>query len=169
MGEIASGKSIVARHLIEKREASYYRFSDVLRDILERLHLPNTRENLQSLGVALREPFGKDILANALKGDIGGDPADIIILDGIRYADEFDMIKDMGGRIIYVTAPAQTRFERVLKRGTRGEDSITLEEFLGNEAKPTEIGIKELGDDADHIIENTGTMEELLARVDEIL
>ncbi|MBU0761475.1 MAG: hypothetical protein KKD39_00470, partial [Candidatus Altiarchaeota archaeon] len=67
IGPIASGKSIVADYLIKEKCASYYRFSDVLRDILIRIHKENTRENLQGLGVALRNVFGDDILAETLK------------------------------------------------------------------------------------------------------
>ena len=52
VGRIASGKSVVADHLVRGKHASYYRFSDVLRDILLRLHKPNTRGNLQDLGLA---------------------------------------------------------------------------------------------------------------------
>ena len=101
IGPISSGKSIISDYLIKKKNASYYRFSDVLADVLKRLHLEVTRENLQSLGAALRVPFGESILADALEKDVCADENEIIIIDGIRYSDEADMIKKMGERRIF--------------------------------------------------------------------
>ncbi len=166
IGRIASGKSIVADHLVREHRASYYRFSDILRDILLRLHRPNTRENLQDLGLALRKVFGDGLLAETLKKDIEDDDSDFVVVDGIRYRDEYDMVKSLGGVIAYVTAPEDVRYERVVGRGTRGEAEITLEEFRRNEARETEKLIDQLGAEADVVLENTGTIEELKQKVD---
>jgi dephospho-CoA kinase len=167
-GKIASGKSIVADYLIE-RGASYYRFSDVLRDILKRLHVEDTRGNLQGLGGSLRELFGDDILARVLKADILSDGGQLIVVDGVRYAGEARMLRDVGGIIVFVEAPAKIRYERAVGRGTRGEAKLSFEEFLNNEGMPTELGIEGVGEAADYRIINTGTIGELKAKVDEIL
>ncbi len=169
IGKIASGKTVVADYLINDKKAGYHRFSDVLRDVLERLHQPNVRENLQKLGVALRGVFGDGLLAEILKRDILADKSEIVVVDGIRYQDEFDMVKGLGGIILYVTVPDRTRYERVVSRATRGEAGLSFEKFLENESSKTESLIDELGSKADHILENTGTLEDLKARVEEII
>jgi dephospho-CoA kinase len=170
IGRIASGKTIVAEHLVDQYDAVVYRFSDVLRDVLERLHKPNTRENLQALGLALRKAFEDEgILASVLKGDILRQDKRIIVVDGIRYDDEFRIVKDVGGVVVYVTAPAELRYSRVVERGTRGEKDISFEEFKASEMNETERLIDDLGGKADYVIENTGTLDELKEKVDEIL
>ena len=169
IGRIASGKTIVSDQLLAGENTSYYRFSDVLKDVIERVHEENTRENLQELGLALRGVFGDGVLAAALKKDIEADDADLIVVDGIRYDDEYDMVKSLGGVIVYVTAPEQTRYERVLGRATRGEAELSLEDFRHNESKETEKRIDELGENADYIIENTGTLDELNEKVSEVV
>jgi len=169
IGRIASGKSVVADHLVRERKASYYRFSDVLRDLLLRLHKPNTRENLQDMGLALRKVFGDGVLAETLRRDIEEDQSDLIVIDGIRYLDEFNMVRSLDGIIIYVTAPEKVRYERAVGRATRGEAGISLEEFRRSEAKKTERLIDKLGAKADYVIENTGSIEDVKNRVDGIL
>ncbi len=169
IGEIASGKTIVSKFLIEEKDAGYHRFSDVLRDILERLHLENNRENLQALGNCLRQPFGDNVLADVLKNDVLADESDIVLVDGIRYLKELEMVKSIGGVILYISAPAETRYERSIKRGTRGEGGQSFEEFMENENKATERGIAQIVQKTDHKIENTGTMEELLSSTESFL
>ena len=169
MGEIASGKTEVSRYLLDSRGAGYHRFSNVLSDILYRLHLEDTRDNLQALGKSLREPFGEDILSEAVKKDIIADDSEIVLVDGIRYPSEARMVKSLGGRILYITAPARLRYERSSKRASRGEEGNSFEKFLENDSKATERLISEAAKLADIRIENTGTISELRSRVDSFL
>jgi dephospho-CoA kinase len=166
IGRIASGKTIVSEYLVSEKGARYYRFSDVLKDLLLRVHKPNNRENLQNIGLAIRKVFGDGILAQALREDIAADKSGLIVVDGIRYQDEFDMVKGLGGIVIFVTAPQRMRYERVIKRATRGEARISLEEFQRSEEKETERFIDLLGSKADIIIENTGSIADLKKRVE---
>jgi dephospho-CoA kinase len=84
--------------------------------------------------------------------------------------DEMESIKNAGAKIIYVTAPAGIRFVRYQQRHEKTDDGqMTLEQFLEQEKQPTEIGIPALGAKADFKIENTGSLEELYAKVDEII
>jgi dephospho-CoA kinase len=169
IGRIASGKSSIADYMVDEKEAAYFRFSDVLRDVLARIHEQNTRENLQKLGISLRSAFGDDILAKSLRADVLEDNSEYVIIDGIRYQDEVEMVKSLGGVTVYVHSPVKTRYERVLSRGSRGEARISLKEFNDSEEKPTEKRIDEIGQNADFIIENTGTMDELKDKVDRII
>jgi len=169
IGRIGSGKTVVADYLVEKYGAEYLRFSDVLRDILARVHKLDTRENLQNMGLALRKSFGEGILAETLREDILKSSSKLVVVDGVRYEDEYDMIKEVGGRLVYVTAPDKTRYKRTVKRGTRGEADITFEQFMASEKKETERLIDILGGKADYRIENTGTLDDLRKRVDGII
>jgi dephospho-CoA kinase len=169
IGAIASGKTLVADYLVKEEKARYFRFSDVLRDILVRLHQADTRENLQSLGLGLRKTFGEGILAKAVRQDLAAVKGGLIVVDGIRYPDEFDMVKGLGGTIIFITAPQEVRHMRATRRGTRGEVRICLEDFKKCEEKETERLIEALGAKADYTITNTGTMDELRGEITRIL
>jgi len=169
IGRIASGKTVVADFLVKEKGAVYYRFSDVLKDVLVRLHMPNTRENLQNLGLALRGAFGDGVLAHALKEDLKRRDSKLIVVDGIRYQDEFDMVKALGGKIVYVTAPQKARYERAKRRATRGEAHLSFEEFVKSENKETERLIDVLGKEADVKIENTGTIDELKKQAERLI
>jgi dephospho-CoA kinase len=47
-GKIASGKGTIKKYLVEIHNAEECRFSTVLRDILTRLNIENSRENTES-------------------------------------------------------------------------------------------------------------------------
>ncbi|HRH32704.1 MAG TPA: hypothetical protein PK720_00950 [bacterium] len=49
VGEMGSGKSTVSKIIQDEYGASKYKFSDILREILELLHLPLSRLNLIDL------------------------------------------------------------------------------------------------------------------------
>jgi dephospho-CoA kinase len=170
IGKIGSGKTTVGRHLREEYGASEHKFSTILSDILDRLHLPQRREYLQALGAALRESLGGDVIVKAFEKDLEKDPSEVLVVDGIRYENEVDMLKGLENSVlVYVDAPARIRYERAVKRGERGEGGISFEEFLRNDSAETERRIESLKPLADHVIDNTGTLEDLIREVDAIM
>jgi dephospho-CoA kinase len=169
VGKIASGKGVVSDYLSRRYNARVYRFSDVLSDILLKLSKPNTRENLQALGFSLRQIFGDNVLSDVLKEEIKKDKSNVIVVDGIRYWNEFNMVKDFKNNLVVsVTAPLEVRFERASSRATRGEAVLSFEDFKKNEEKPTEKLIDEIAMHADIKIENMGSKEALLETLDTI-
>jgi len=162
VGEIAAGKGEAVKFLQKEYKSEVYRFSDVLKELLERLSMDVTRENLQALGRVLRVLFGDNILVEALKQDISSSNADLVVVDGVRYHVEAEMVRSFENNILlYITAPEDVRYQRVLSRATRGEKNITLEEFKRNEENETERAIKKVGESTDKVIENTGSIKEL--------
>ncbi|MBM3309811.1 MAG: hypothetical protein FJY77_06090 [Candidatus Altiarchaeales archaeon] len=169
VGKIASGKGVVSDYLCRRYDAKVYRFSDVLSDILLKLNKPNTRENLQALGFSLRQIFGDTVLSEVLKQEIARDKSSLVVVDGIRYWNEFNMVKSFGNSLVVsITAPLEVRYERTISRATRGESKISFEEFKANEDKPTEKLIDEIAMHADIKIENIGSKEALLETLDTI-
>lgn len=167
IGEIGSGKSVVADYLVDKKGGRYYRFSDILRDVLMRLHRDVVRENLQSLGVALRGCFGDGILARVMREDIMLDNPALAVIDGVRYPDEVEMVRDLGGETWYIRAPPKIRFERTVSRGTRGEAGMDYDDFLRSCENETEKRISVIGEDADLIIDNAGGLGELHSAIED--
>jgi dephospho-CoA kinase len=170
MGKIGSGKSEASRYIAEKYGGRVFRFSDVLRDVLQRLYLPLSRENFIALGTALRREFGNGVIAAALKQDIVASGAGVVVVDGVRYPEEVEMIRSFENSVLlYIHASPEVRYQRAVKRGEKGEASISYEEFLKNDGAETEKRIAELAKLADHRIDNNRTLEELYAALDRVL
>ncbi|MFH1125822.1 MAG: AAA family ATPase [Candidatus Altiarchaeota archaeon] len=170
VGKIASGKGVVSDYLGREYGAKVYRFSDVLRDVLQKLGKPDTRENLQALGLHLRQVFGESVLADVLKGEIEQDKSSLIVVDGVRYWNEVEMVRSFKKHLLVsVITPLEVRYQRALDRATRGEKTMSFEEFRRNELNPTEKTIDEIAAHADIKIENLGTKEALIKTLDTVL
>lgn len=169
VGHIGSGKTSVSKYLQDNYGAKEYRFSQILMDILDRLYLPHERAHLQNLGKSLRAELGKDVIVNAFRHDLEKDQSEMLIVDGIRYENEVEMLKEKGGQLIFVTASPEVRYERAVARGEKGEAEITFEQFLESEKAETEKHIEMIEDSADYIIDNSGTLDELHEKVDRIM
>ncbi|MFC2153989.1 AAA family ATPase [Candidatus Altiarchaeota archaeon] len=170
VGRIASGKGEVSRFLQEEHGASVHVFSNILRDVLIRLHIRVDRGNLQFLGEMLRREYGEDILVNAMREDIKKDASEVVVVDGIRYPNEAKMVRGFPHSIIlFIDAPLETRYDRACQRGTRGEASLTFQEFKEIETRETEKHLGEVIGEADHTINNSGNIDELRGKVKGII
>jgi dephospho-CoA kinase len=171
VGPIASGKGTVCNYLKNKYNAEIFRFSTILRDLLDRIYLPQSRENMQKLSSILRQNFGEDLLAQAMVKDFQKSPSEIIILDGVRREADIKEIKsNTAFYLIEISADIKTRYERIIKRSENTDDSIkTFEQFQSDEQQETETQIQKLAQAAALHIDNSGSIDELYRQIDEIL
>ncbi len=146
-----------------------FRFSDTLSEILMILFSEVKKEDQQWLGKVLREQYGNDILAKAMAKKIKNIENGFIILNGIRYWEEFEMVKNLGGKNIYITADSKIRWQRVNKRGEKIDDPSSYEKFLEKEKAKTEILVPELGKKTDFIIENNDSIDNFYKKIDTII
>jgi dephospho-CoA kinase len=169
-GSIGSGKGTIGEYLTRKYGAEGRRFSDILVDLLKRLHISPERKTLQNMGALLRSKFGDDVLVQTLKKDLEATEANIVMVDGVRYPNEVEMLRTFEKSIlIFVDAPSEIRFERVKKRGEKGEGKIDYDEFLRAEERETESFLDEVEEMADYRIDNSGTFEDLYMQIDKAL
>jgi dephospho-CoA kinase len=166
VGEIGSGKGTSADMLAGfAREAGKsfikMRFSDVLRETLTLWRLPHTRENLQALPTVMNRTFGEGTLTQAVKKRIEDAREDIIVLDGVRWGTDAELIRSCPAHLLlYITAEADLRFERTKERGENFKESdMTFEKFREAEQARTEIEIATIGASADVCIKNDGAKE----------
>lgn len=171
VGEKGSGKGTISNYLNKKYQGHQFRFSRILDELLARLYLMNSRNNQINLVLALRDLFGSDILAQVLKKDIENDTNQLVIVDGIRYWDEYHVLKELPNFfLVYVTATPQMRYERILKRGEKaGETDQNFEQFMEEEKRPTEVTITEIGKVANFKLENSGSIEDLHSKMGAIM
>jgi dephospho-CoA kinase len=170
VGESGSGKDTVADYLRDEHEAKLYRFADPLREALE-LYLDHiSREDLQWLAMKFKERFGKEILARGMRKKIEKNGSNLIVINGVRFFEDADFVKSLpNGYVLYITLDSKSRWKRIYNRGEKSDDAVSYEKFLEMEQAATEIQVPEIGAQADFRLENTGTKEDLLKKVDEIV
>ncbi len=169
-GEVASGKDTIARYYQKKYGAGMYRFSDVLRDILHRLHIPESRKNLAEASLMIRKTFGEDVFAKAIVEEIERDSREFIVIDGVRRRSDVAGIESLPGfRLLYISADQKKRHTRLTERKQNVDDSTkTYEEFLRDSELESELEIRKLFDGADFLIENNAGLDELYAEADRV-
>ncbi len=169
---MASGKDTVTEYLVIKYGAKKYRFSDVLREILDLLFIPQTRESLTNLSILLRQGYGDDLLAKVIEKRAEADTSNaILVIDGIRrYQDVAHFSHLEGFTLWYVDASFETRYERLTMRTQNVDDSTkTEEEFRREHELETERGVPALKEHASHVVKNEGLLDELHHKVDALM
>jgi dephospho-CoA kinase len=170
-GLMASGKGTAAKYFEEKYGASTYRFSTMLRDVLNRLHLEHNRDNLIKLSEVLRAGFGEDIMAKTIANDAQNDTNQLVIIEGIRRpADITYLTKLPNFVLVEIFADIKTRYERLILRRENPDDATkTFEQFNKDHERSTEITIPEVTKSASERVDNNGTLDELYNRIDQLL
>ncbi|OGE86639.1 MAG: hypothetical protein A3J48_01720 [Candidatus Doudnabacteria bacterium RIFCSPHIGHO2_02_FULL_46_11] len=171
VGLIASGKSDIGKYVSKKYNADYIRFSDILRDILDRISVEYTRQSLVKLSQILRENFGESIFSKAVAGDIKKSKRTIFVVDGIRREGDVEFLKNSSKfYLVWVEADPKIRYQRIISRDDNTDDQHkTFEEFLKDHNLETEQTIIPLKEKADFNIDNNGSLEDLYKQIDEIV
>lgn len=171
VGEMASGKGTISDYLAKKYNASCFKFSSPIRDVLERLHIEVNRRNLSETTTSLRKIFGEDFLVYTLIKDIKNDKNNIIVIDGFRKLSEVRLFYNIPGFIlIYITADEKIRYERLTKRTeNRDDNNKTFNDFKKDHKRKTEIDIPKIGKKADFVIDNKNSTRELYKKIDKII
>lgn len=169
--EIAGGKGTVTKYVTEKYNGSSHRFSTMLRDILDRIYLEHSRGNMQNLSTALRQTFGEDTMAKVMFEDTKKDEHEVVVIDGVRRTADIKYLRQLPEfKLIYIDADIKKRYERIIKRGENPDDATkTFEQFEKDQLGEADAQIRSLKDQADFVIDNNGTFNDLYNQVDKIV
>ncbi|MBU0546296.1 AAA family ATPase [Patescibacteria group bacterium] len=171
VGDLASGKGTVAKYLVKKYKINAYRFSTMLRDILRRIYIEDTRQDMQKLSTFLRENYGQDVMSKVIAKDVENDPNDLVVVEGIRRPSDITYLKeDPNFHLIYITADSKIRWERlVIRNENPGDDKKSYDDFLKDEQAEADKLIKELGKTAEYAINNNDGFEDFYTQIEEIV
>lgn len=169
-GKISSGKGTACTYLQEKYGAEIVMFSQSLRDILNRLYMDITRENMQKLSTVLRQEFSQSLLAKVVSQDAQSSRANLIVIDGIRRPKDIEYLEKLPNFIlISIEADQETRWQRLVKRGQNQDDiEKTFEQFKIDEQAETEQLIDEIAKKANYIVNNNGSTDDLFSQIEKI-
>jgi dephospho-CoA kinase len=170
-GLMACGKGTVAKYLVQKYGAQSFRFSTIMRDVLDRLYLEQSRENMSRISTVLRQNFSEDIFAKVMAEDVSRATGDIIVVDGARrLADIEHLVNVSGFKLVSIEVDMKIRYARLIQRGENPDDkNKTWEQFQADHNLETEISIPELMKSADIVIDNNGTAEDLYKQLDQLV
>ncbi len=171
-GENCAGKGTVADYLV-KKGFYYYSLSDIIREELVNEGREISREALISKGNDLRRNFGSEILAKRTIDKLEADRN--YVIDSIRNPAEAQALLATGKMtLIYVTAPAEKRFERMKSRRREGDprsfESFKLIDRLELEGRDQHgQRLAEVFALAAKKVENTADFRELYEAMDAVL
>ena len=173
-GTYSSGKDTVSEYLKQKG-FSHYSCSDILREEADKMGLEQNRDNWIKIGNDLRQQFGPGILGQRILEKIDNENVTKAVVSSIRNPGEIDELKNTGSfYLIKVDAPIEIRYERAKRRGNLADD-VSFEKFKFQEQSelvsddPAKQQISACMQMADYTILNSGSMEELYKKIDEIL
>ncbi len=171
-GENCAGKGTIAEYL-KKKSFYYLSLSDVIREELASKGKEITRANLIEEGNYMREHLGSGILSKKTIEKMEKDRN--YVVDSVRNPEEAQELKKLNNFFfVYVTAPAEIRFERMHARG-RESDPQTLEAFQKIEemelknAEKSKQNLLETFALADRKIVNDSSVEALHEKIDLLL
>ena len=170
LGKPGAGKDTFCDYFEELNDSvEVIKFSDTLSKILLMFLDEVKREDQQWLVNQLRDRFGEDVLARATKKNIKNLEAKFILLNGVRVKDDKEMVREVGGKLVHVKADPKKRWKRMKSRGEKKDDDVSFEKFLELDKGRSEKDIEKIGKEADFIIDNNKSKEELRARVKNLI
>jgi len=179
VGESGAGKSTSSAHLAAQGFHLITIAANLRKEASERFGIPN-RDQVQQHAREVQAEHGNAIYAEKALAELADAPAGDVVIDGLRNSEElaytkaFAASRGYGFGLIALRVPSETRFDRVVGRERAGDP--TRRELFDQAdemalGKGTE-GFQQNGylmDVADHVIENTGDLAGLKARIDAII
>jgi dephospho-CoA kinase len=123
--------------------------------------VPN-RTNLAKWSCLVKNHLAPDALAKALAARIERAEADIVILNGVRWEADIDLLDEIGGHLLFISTAPENRYQRVVGRGEKpGEQELTFEQFIAEEQTEADLLMDTLMHRVPKTIDNNGTLDKL--------
>lgn len=163
-GTLATGKDTVAEHLAADFGYTHISTGDIVRELAMAEHGSIERPVLYETAKSHRKSEGAGFLVKrALE-----EPAPVVVT-GLRSLGEAAEIKAHGGTLLFIDAPVEVRYERMVSRQRDNETALTLEGFKQNEAKEwyagpedSDFNLRDIEKMSDIVIDNALELEPFL-------
>jgi dephospho-CoA kinase len=175
-GSLGGGKGTVVDFLKDVKRFTHYSSSDLLVEILKERGETVDRDGMYRVANELRanNPEGGVPAETYKRYQIDGSPENAIF-EALHNPAEVQFVQSIGGIVIGVTADPEVRYERISARGSV-KDNVTKEEFLIQQKReeegtgdPNKSSIFDALSQADYVIQNNGTIEELNVQIEKVL
>ena len=159
-----SGKSTVAK-IFKQKSFEMIEMGNIARAIAKKQKM-----SVDEFSKIARRKYGKDFFAKKVVELIEKrkkrNKKKNFVISGLRNLEELEEFKklDKNAKLIAVTAPKELRIKRLLRRKRK-----TQKEIEARDKKEIALGMLKLIKNADFVLANTSTKEELRKNVEEIL
>jgi dephospho-CoA kinase len=175
-GTIGAGKGTVVEYLKSKGFVQYSS-SKLLGELVEQEGNPKTRKYLSTMATQLQQEYPGGVVEKNYHERYQSEQPPNAIFEAIHRKTEADFLKSVGGFIIAVDAAIETRYERISHRQEGVKDQVTLLQFKDDARVEDEGGgnakrdnnIRAVILDADVVLMNEGTVEELYEKIESAL
>jgi dephospho-CoA kinase len=166
-GPTSAGKDTIADILAEKGFKKMS-LSDILRKLAKDKNVAIDAESLFNLSKPYKEKLGEGFLGKMILDEFKAKQWEKTCAVGLRRFGEWEEIQKADkAYLIYVDAPLDVCFARAQARSRAG-DKTSFEDFKNYEAKLSSVGLKKLKEQADFIVSNTGSLDELQQMVEKL-
>src|ERR1700730_394693 len=168
-GMPGAGKS-TASEISASMGFEVFRMGDDVRMEAEKRKLALTDENLGAVMLQLRQSGGPVAIARLCEQRIEkNSKASYVLIDGIRNMNEFLEFKKLGSAVLVsIHTSPERRFKFLQARG-RSDSPASFESFEARDRRELSVGIGEAIALADEIVINSGSLDELMRSVSELL
>lgn len=171
VGHPSSGKDTAAEYLV-KQGFFHISCGDVLRAEMKKLDLPIDRPSIRKFATEQRKKIGAYYPVNMIISTI----TEKTVISGFRNLAEVSYLKDQFKTKFYliaIEAPLESRYQRALSRNRTG-DNISFEDFKAHEEaernqNPESHELDNVIAQADYLIENDGSVEDLYKEMERVL
>ncbi len=172
-GQNGTGKDEVLKYIRARYGVPFLATGDVVREIAAREGIESTRSNLQKISERYFREHGQGYFVRLVAEKIKEKGWPVAGISGIRSFDDVQILKNIFGKDfilihVYITNP-HVRYERMTKRGEE-RDPHNYDEFLRNDAAEESIfHIKKAEQNADYLISNDGSLDDLHHTLDKLI
>lgn len=166
-GTFASGKDTLAQYFEENFGYKHISTGDIIREEATKRYNDTERETLRKIGNELRAEFGAGVLVEKALANATGP----LVISGIRSIGEAKTLHEAGGKLVFIDAKPELRYERMKLRQRDKESQISFEKFLASEQKENNQditrddvpNISALREIADTILDNSSSLGDFFA------
>ena len=132
-------------------------------------NLEPSGNNIGKIAKELREEWGSAIIAEKCVDLIKSKNEEVIFVDGVRSLSEINIFRRFWKfPTIAIVVDEEIRFNRLFERG-RSDDPKSLEELTERDKREIEFGLDKVLQNADYVIQNNSTIEDLKKKTRKIV
>jgi dephospho-CoA kinase len=166
-GMPASGKS-EAVHLAKEKGIPVIHMGDMVWEETKRQGKTLDDKNVGEVANNMRKKYGMDVWAKRTAEKINSlKKSPLLVIDGVRNMEEIEFFKKelgMNFLVIAIDAPDELRRKRAIARG-RTDDSKNLKDLEERDRREIRWGLQKVIADADIVIPNNGSLDDLKKQV----
>jgi dephospho-CoA kinase len=173
-GTLGAGKGTIVEYLVGKKSFLHFSVRAFLLKEIKIQGLPENRDSMFHLANQLRGQHGPSYITDRLY-DQAIESGKNCVIESIRTPGEIFSLRSKGNFILLaVDALPEIRYERIRIRHSE-TDSVSYKTFLEDEERemnptdPNKQNIRKCIAEADYLLANNGSKEELIRQIDDVL